>query len=129
AGRVPPVDRSAHSAGQDRAVPAERQSRRPPLDPEPFLPRNRVVQVDVVAGRRDRFAVGGKGDAHDLLTDLGEDVQLIAGGHLKEVEPSVAPGAASESCPVVREGERPNRVVEFVPDGKSPYFFPRGDLP
>src|SRR5206468_773209 len=96
AGRVPPVDRSAHGAGQDRAVPVECECPGPPRDPKPFLSRIRVVQVDAVAGRSERFAVGGKGDTPDVLADPGEDVQLLAGSHLKETEPSIAPGAAGE---------------------------------
>ena len=91
-----------------------------PIDPEPFLARTRVVQVDVVAGRGDRFAVGGKGDAPDVLAELGGDVQLLAGSDLKKMEPTVAPSAAGKFCPVVRERERSNGSVEFVPDRKSP---------
>jgi hypothetical protein len=131
AGRVPPVDRPAHGAGQDRAVPAERESLRPPLDPQPFLPRDRVVQVDAVAGRGDRFAVGGKGDTGDVLPDLGEDNRLLGGGRLPEAETSVAPTAAGERRPVGREGERSFAAVAGleVAGREAPQFFPRADLP
>src|SRR5262249_52535100 len=81
AGRVPAVNRPTHGAGEDRAARADREPPRPPLDPPAFLARHRVVQVDDVAGRSHRFAVGGKGDTRDVLPDPGKDVPLLAGVH------------------------------------------------
>ena len=49
---------------------------------------------------------GAKAIRPDVLPDLGEDVQLLAGSDLKETEPPVAPGAAGECRPVGRERER-----------------------
>ena len=101
----------------------------PAINPKPFLPRPRVVQVDAVASHGDRFAVGGKRDPADVLPRPGEGVQLLAGGDFEETEPPVARGAAGKFGQVVREREHPNGLVDLMGDRKASQFFPRGDFP